>query len=93
VAAEKVRIDYDLLTGVRESIVQIIAELEDAPERTSEIAGAVGAPYERAQLSDLAGDFRGSWEPKRDDLIEALDGISARLEVVIDSYSELDEGA
>ncbi|REJ03875.1 hypothetical protein DY023_16250 [Microbacterium bovistercoris] len=92
-AAEKVKIDYDLLSGVRESITRIIAELEDAPERNGDVAGAIGAPYERAQLGSLASDFRGSWEPKRDDLIAALDGVGTRLDAVIESYSELDEGA
>ncbi|UJP09897.1 hypothetical protein L2X99_16220 [Microbacterium sp. KUDC0406] len=91
--AEKVRIDYDLLTCVKESITQIIAELEDAPERTGDVAGAIGAPYERTQLSALASDFRGAWEPKRDDLIATLGGIGTRLDTVIDSYSDLDEGA
>ncbi|MFC4137839.1 MULTISPECIES: hypothetical protein [unclassified Microbacterium] len=91
--AEKVKIDYDLLSSVRESITQIIAELEDAPERTGDVAGAIGAPYERPQLGSLASDFRGSWEPKRDDLIATLDGIGTHLDVVIESYSDLDEGA
>lgn len=90
--AEKVKIDYDLLTGVRESITQIIAELEDAPERTSDIAGAIGAPFERAQLSATASDFRGAWEPRRDDLIATLGGIGSHIDVVIESYNELDEG-
>ncbi|UNK71200.1 hypothetical protein [Microbacterium sp. H1-D42] len=92
-SAEKVEIDYDLLTGVRASLTQIIAELEDAPERSGDVAGAIGAPFEQSQLSTLAADFRGAWEPKREDLIAALDGIATHLDVVIDSYSELDEGA
>ncbi|WP_193597216.1 hypothetical protein [Microbacterium sp. YJN-G] len=52
--AEKVTIDYDLLTDVRDSITQIIAELEDAPERNADVAGAIGAPFEHGRLS-MAG--------------------------------------
>lgn len=54
VGAEKVTIDYDLLTDVRDSITQIIAELEDAPERNADVAGAIGAPFEHGRLS-MAG--------------------------------------
>lgn len=92
-SADKVVIDYDLLTGVRASIKKIIAELEDAPERSGDVAGAIGSPYERTQLSSLASDFRGAWEPKRDDLIDVLRGINSRIDVVIESYDDLDKGA
>ncbi|HWS52310.1 MAG TPA: hypothetical protein VN241_14965 [Microbacterium sp.] len=89
-SAEKVIIDYDLLTGVRESIKSAIAELEDAPERSADIGGAIDHPFDMAELSGLAGDFCGSWEPKREDLIASLEDISAYIGDVVDSYIGLD---
>jgi len=90
VSAEKVIIDYDLLTGVRESIKSAIAELEDAPERSADIGGAIDHPFDMAELSGLGGDFCGSWEPKREDLIASLEDISAYIGDVVDSYIGLD---
>lgn len=90
--AEKVTIDYHLLVGVRASIKQIVAELEDAPERSGDISGAIGQPFDLAQLSDLASDFRGSWEPKRDDLISTLEDISTYIDDVVGTFGELDWG-
>ncbi|MEV4776322.1 hypothetical protein LTA6_001522 [Microbacterium sp. LTA6] len=89
-SADKVIIDYDLLTGVRDSIKTAIAELEDAPERSADIAGAIDLPFDKAELSGLAGDFCGSWEPKREDLISTLEDISAYIGDVVDSYYGLD---
>ena len=89
-SADKVIIDYDLLTGVRESIKAIIAELEDAPERTNDVAGAIDEPFELPQLSALAAAFRGSWEPKRGDLISTLEDIEGYIGDIVDSYFGLD---
>ncbi|MGO4681384.1 hypothetical protein [Microbacterium sp. 2MCAF23] len=89
-SAEKVVIDYDLLDGVRTSITTIISELKDAPERSHDAAGAIDQPFEQAQLQALAAGFRGSWEPKREELIEALEQVSKRIGDVIDSYIGLD---
>lgn len=89
-SADKVIIDYDLLTGVRDSIRAAIAELEDAPERSADIAGAIDQPFDKAELSGLAADFCGSWEPKREDLISMLEDISGYIGDVVDSYIGLD---
>jgi len=89
-SAEKVVIDYDMLDGVRTSITAIIAELEDAPERSHDAAGAIDQPFEQAQLQALASAFRGSWEPKREDLIASMRDVSQHIGDVIDSYVGLD---
>ncbi|MFB7842845.1 hypothetical protein [Microbacterium sp. NPDC056052] len=88
--ADKVVIDYDMLDGVRTSITTIIAELKDAPERSHDAAGAIDQPFEQAQLQALAAEFRGSWEPRREDLIASLEDVSRRIGDVIDSYLGLD---
>ncbi|MFE6996867.1 hypothetical protein ACFVAE_12965 [Microbacterium sp. NPDC057659] len=85
-----VTIDYDLLEGVRSSLKELIAELEDAPERNSDIAGAIDSPFEKGELQGAAADFRGAWEPKRTELIDELQDISTYISDVIDSYYGLD---
>lgn len=89
-SAQDVIIDYDLLDGIRSSIRTAIGELEDAPERSADIAGAIDLPYDMAELSAAAADFCGAWEPKREDLIATLEDISTYISDVIDSYIGLD---
>ncbi|MGN7862061.1 hypothetical protein ACTJI8_15870 [Microbacterium sp. 22303] len=89
-SAEKVVIDYDLLDGVRTSIRTIITALKDAPENAHDAAGAIDRPFEQPQLQALAGDFRGEWESRREDLIISLEDVSGYISDVIDSYYGLD---
>lgn len=88
--AKDVIIDYDLLESIRSSIRSTIEELQDAPERSGDLAGAIDHPFEKADLSALAEDFCGAWAPKREDLVTSLEQISSHISDVIDSYMGLD---
>lgn len=69
---------------------EILEEFEQAGTRADELQDAIGRPFDRSELRDLAGDFEGRWDLERDQLKEGLTEIRDHLDGVIQGVEEWD---
>lgn len=85
-----VAISLDRLETMSSQLKEIIEEFENVETRSEELQDAIGVPFRRSELQDLAGDFEERWDIQREDLKEGLTDVREHLDGVIEGVEEWD---
>lgn len=88
-----VLIKYDELDEVITQVTDIIEELENARDRSSDLGPALAMPFFRSELTSAAQDSERRWSKKRKDLAKALTTFRDRAKEVYDGFQEFDTEA
>lgn len=85
-----IAISLDRLETMSSQLKEIIEEFENVETRSEELQDAIGVPFGRSDLQDLAGDFEERWDIQREDLKEGLTDVREHLDGVIEGVEEWD---
>lgn len=88
-----VLIKYWELERLVERLNSIIAALESAGDRSSQILDVVGYPFGRTELTDKASEAESRWSYKRGKLTESLIGIRDHGQALYESFQDFDADA
>lgn len=85
-----IMLDLDRLREAQRGLRTSIDEFENASKTNDDLEKAVDRPDDRGELRDIAHDFEGAWNDKRDALQDNLKGIEDTLTSIIDNWTEWD---
>lgn len=88
--AGDVDIPFSSMQTLSNSLTRIIAEFDDADERTTELLDAIDRPQDRDELRDAAEDFESRWDDKRETLRRKLESLLERVDETKSAWEELD---
>ena len=86
-------LDREQLRTANAGLKSSISEFENAAKLNDALEKSIGRPDDRNALRDKASDFEGSWNDKREALLENLTGIQEHLQGIIDGWEKTDTEA
>lgn len=82
--------NLDQLNEVKQQLVAIVEEFEQAASNSDALERAIGTPFRRADLRNAADDFEGRWDLSRKQLRDDLNGVREHVEAVITGVTDAD---
>lgn len=91
--AEKVKIDYEVLSKFNGSLKHIVVTLTDSNQSFRDLGDAVDYPMEFSELTSKADALGDHWSKSRDTLKSRLLQLQARVEATGICFREFDREA
>lgn len=91
--ADDVYISYDELSAVDDALKAIVTELKEAEHRQDELKDALGRPFGKNELHDLAHDFEGKWDDRRNKLHDDIEKVQKHMDAVLKGFQKWDKDA
>ncbi|MFL0565551.1 hypothetical protein [Microbacterium sp. 179-I 1D1 NHS] len=85
-----VKVSYAELGELQTQLTSIIGEFENAGARRRDLEGAVGSPYGKNDLKDVAHDFEGRWDDRRKRLMESCKAVADQVKGLVEGFQEFD---
>ncbi len=85
-----VMLDLAKLTETRDGLAASIQAFRTASDFASGLKDAVDRPDDRSVLRDKVDAFESDWNDRRDDLLEAIEGIHEHIVGIIDGWTQWD---
>lgn len=91
--AEKVQIDYEVLSRFNGSLKHIVVTLTDSDQSFRDLGDAVKYPMELSELTSKVDTLGNHWSKSRDTLKDRLLQLQARVEATGICFKDFDQEA
>lgn len=88
--APGVKVKYTELQTLHSELESVITEFDDAGARRRELQNAVARPYGFGDLHDVAGDFEGRWNDRRNRLKDNCQSLADHIKDVVEGFQQGD---